>query len=64
MAPAGRRHQAFGPQAPKDRQMSEHHPGNMDIRAQEKTFAGFIKAITWGSVLVALVLIIMALADA
>ncbi len=44
--------------------MGEHVPGSMDIRAQEKTFAGFIKAITWGSVIVALILIIMALADA
>lgn len=43
--------------------MGEHVPGKMDIRAQEKTFAGFIKAITWGSVLVAVVLIILALAD-
>ena len=44
--------------------MGEHVPGKMDIRAQEKTFDGFIKAITWGSVLVVLVLIVLALADA
>lgn len=44
--------------------MGEHVPGNMDIRAQEKTFAGFIKMITWGAVVVAVVLVILALADA
>jgi len=44
--------------------MGEHVPGSMDIRTQEKTFAGFIKMITWGAVIAALVLIVMALADA
>lgn len=44
--------------------MSDHVPGKMDIRAQEKTFAGFIKMTIWGSVIVVLVLIIMALANA
>jgi hypothetical protein len=43
--------------------MSEYKPGSMDIRAQEKTFAAFIKMITWGAVIVALVLIVLALAD-
>jgi hypothetical protein len=36
----------------------------MDIRAQEKTFAGFIKMATWGAVICVLVLIVMALANA
>ena len=44
--------------------MGERVPGSLNNPAQEKTFAGFIKAITWGSVIVALILIIMALADA
>ena len=44
--------------------MAEHKPGSMDIRAQEKTFAGFIRMVTWGSILCIVVLIIMALADA
>ena len=44
--------------------MAEHKPGSMDIRAQEKTFAGFIRMVTWGAVLCIVVLIIMALADA
>lgn len=44
--------------------MGEHVPGSMDIRAQEKTFAGFLRFVTWGAVLVVIVLIVMALADA
>ena len=44
--------------------MSEHKPGSMDIRAQEKTFASFIKFVTWGAVISILVLIVMALSNA
>ena len=44
--------------------MAEHKPGSMDIRAQEKTFSGFIRMITWGAIISIVVLIIMALADA
>ncbi len=44
--------------------MSDHTPGSMDIRAQEKTFAAFIKFATWGAVISILVLIIMALSNA
>ena len=44
--------------------MAEHKPGSMDTRAQEKTFAGFIRMVTWGGVISILILIIMALADA
>lgn len=44
--------------------MGEHVPGKMDIRAQEKTFEGFIKGITWGSVITVLVLILLALSNA
>lgn len=44
--------------------MSDHKPGSMDIRAQEKTFAAFIKMVTWGTVISILVLIFMALANA
>ena len=43
--------------------MSDYKPGSMDIRQQEKTFAGFIKMITWGAVLVVVILIVMALAN-
>ena len=44
--------------------MSEHKQGSMDIRAQEKTFAAFIKFSTWGALISILVLIIMALSNA
>jgi hypothetical protein len=44
--------------------MAEHKQGSMDIRAQEKTFEGFIKLSTWGAVISICVLIIMALANA
>ncbi|MBC7477154.1 MAG: aa3-type cytochrome c oxidase subunit IV [Pseudorhodobacter sp.] len=52
--------------------MAEHKPGNtgefkpgsMDIRAQEKTFALFIRFATWGGILTVLSLILLALADA
>lgn len=44
--------------------MSDYIPGKMDIRTQEKTFAGFMRMVTWGIVVTVLVLIVMALADA
>lgn len=44
--------------------MAEHKPGSMDIRAQEKTFAGFIKMVTWGTMISIGVLIFLALANA
>ena len=49
--------------------MATHHEqtadkhGEMDIRAQEKTFAGFIRAATWVCIISAAVLIFMALAN-
>ena len=44
--------------------MTEHKPGSMDIRAQEKAFAGFLRLATWGGIIAILVLIVMALANA
>ncbi len=44
--------------------MGEHVPGSMDIRAQERTFSGFVRMVAWGAGICVLVLIIMALADA
>ena len=44
--------------------MVEHKPGSMDIRAQEKTFAAFLRFATWGAIISILVLIIMALSNA
>lgn len=40
-----------------------HKHGEMDVRAQEKTFVGFIKAVTWVCIISAAVLIFMALAN-
>lgn len=44
--------------------MAEYKPGSMDIRVQEKTFAGFVRMVTWGAVIAVLVLIFLALANA
>ncbi len=44
--------------------MAEHKPGSMDIRTQEKTFAGFVRMVIWGIALSILTLIVMALANA
>jgi Bacterial aa3 type cytochrome c oxidase subunit IV len=44
--------------------MADHKPGSMDIRVQEKTFAGFIRMVTWGIVISISILIFMALVNA
>lgn len=44
--------------------MADYKPGSMDIRAQEKTFAGFLSFMKWGVIIVLLVLIFLALANA
>ncbi|RGP38153.1 aa3-type cytochrome c oxidase subunit IV [Pseudotabrizicola alkalilacus] len=44
--------------------MAEHKHGSMDISAQEKTFAGFIRMVTWGAGISIAILIFMALANA
>ncbi|GGW26035.1 hypothetical protein GCM10011452_12650 [Gemmobacter lanyuensis] len=44
--------------------MGEHKIGSMDIRNQEKTFAGFVKMVTWGAAISIGVLIFLALANA
>jgi len=44
--------------------MAEHKAGSMDIRVQEKTFAGFVRFVTWAVVLIIAVLIFMALVNA
>ena len=43
--------------------MAEFKPVSMDIRTQEKTFAGFVKFSTYVAIAVIVVLIFMALAD-
>ena len=44
--------------------MGEHVPGSMDIRAQEKTFAGFIRMSIWVSVIAIGVLVFLGLTNA
>ncbi len=44
--------------------MAEHKHGSMDTKAQEKTFAGFLRMVTWGIVISIGILIFMALANA
>jgi len=44
--------------------MAEHKQGSMDIRTQEKTFAGFVRLSIWGAILSVAVLVFMALANA
>ncbi|MBR3369306.1 aa3-type cytochrome c oxidase subunit IV [Roseinatronobacter sp. NSM] len=43
--------------------MAKHEHGKMDIREQEKTFAGFIRYSVWGAAVSIAVLIFMALAN-
>ncbi|MBL9061382.1 aa3-type cytochrome c oxidase subunit IV [Tabrizicola sp.] len=46
-----------------DHHHAEHVQGSMDIRAQEKTFAGFIRVSVWVAGLAIAVLIFLALAN-
>lgn len=47
-----------------DHNQPEHVHGSMNIRAQEKTFAGFVRMSTWAVVVVILVLVFMGLVNA
>ncbi|MES2914024.1 MAG: aa3-type cytochrome c oxidase subunit IV [Pseudomonadota bacterium] len=47
-----------------DHNHSEHVHGSMDIRAHEKTFAGFIRMSVWVAGIAIGVLIFMALVNA
>lgn len=47
-----------------DHSQDEHKHGSMDIRAQEKTFVGFVRMSTWVVVIAICVLIFMALTNA
>lgn len=48
--------------------MADHHddykPGSMDIRAQEKAFAGFMAFTKWGVIIIVAILIFLALVGA
>ena len=41
-----------------------HVPGTMDIRQQERTFAGFLRLVSWAAVVILVVLVFLALANA
>lgn len=41
--------------------MAEHKHGTMDIEDHEKTFAGFVKFVTWGVVIILAILIFLAI---
>jgi len=47
-----------------DHSHSDYKHGSMDIRVQEKTFAGFVRMVTWAVVVIFIVLVFMALANA
>jgi hypothetical protein len=44
--------------------MAQHEHGKMDISAQKKAFAGFMRMTTWGAVISIGILIFMALVNA
>jgi hypothetical protein len=46
-----------------DHAHTEHKHGSMDITAQEKTFAGFVRMSMWTVILTICILIFMALAN-
>jgi hypothetical protein len=43
--------------------MADYQPGKMDIRVQEKTFAGFVHFVTYAVVAIVLFLVFLALAN-
>jgi Bacterial aa3 type cytochrome c oxidase subunit IV len=51
-----------GPMA--DKHHAEHAHGSMDIRAQEKTFAGFVRMTVWVVTIVVVILVFMGLVNA
>ncbi|KGJ03147.1 aa3 type cytochrome c oxidase subunit IV [Paracoccus halophilus] len=44
-------------------EITEHKHGDMDIRAQQATFTGFVRAGVWVCILSILVLVFLALAN-
>ncbi|MFC5737793.1 aa3-type cytochrome c oxidase subunit IV [Sinirhodobacter huangdaonensis] len=43
--------------------MADYRMGSMDIRAQERTFAGFLRFVTVGAVVIVAFLVFLALAN-
>ncbi|KGJ01817.1 cytochrome C oxidase subunit IV [Paracoccus sphaerophysae] len=44
--------------------MAHHEHGTMDSSAQQRTFEGFVRFMTWSAVLTILVLVFLALTNA
>lgn len=63
LSPATRRHVEHRGHDPLNHPQ-EHVAGEMDIRAHEKTFDGFIRFLTWNVVGIVVILIFLALAGA
>jgi hypothetical protein len=47
----------------REKDMAEHKPGSMDAKVQEKTFANFIRFVTWGTIISLGTLVFLALAN-
>jgi len=43
--------------------MAKFKHGSMEIDTQEKTFAGFIKAVTWSVILILVFLVLLAMVN-
>ena len=43
--------------------MADHKHGEMDIEVQEKTFDGFMKAVTWSSVAIIVLLLFITIVN-
>lgn len=43
--------------------MAEHEYGKMDITTQEKTFEGFIRMVTWATIVIIVTLVFIALVN-
>ncbi len=44
--------------------MADHQHGDMNIRDHERTFDGFVRMVTWAVIVILLVLVFLALANA
>jgi hypothetical protein len=43
--------------------MADHEHGKMNIETQEKTFGGFVKAVSWGAIGSLLFLVFLAMVN-
>ncbi len=43
--------------------MANHEHGNMEVEDHEKTFEGFVKIVTWSSILILLFLVFLAIVN-